>query len=588
MIKPDPLLLRAWFEQTRVAIQRSSGRAALSRWMQTNTRDPLKPINPWSFSGHEYQIGILESDKSHTAVRKAAQTGVSELLVRTVLGLLSLFPGSNWIYVLPSLMFARKFSVSRIDPVIENSPFLSASVSKEVDSSEIKRIGSSFLFVAGAQKQSQAISIPAKGLARDEHDFSDPQVLTTFESRLGHNKPGEEIILDFSTPTLPGYGISKLFDAGDGRVYMAWHESCGQWVEVDPSSSIVIPGFDDSLFMLQKEDLNDPRIRVKDSWVKCPHCGGEISLQNLSTPEYRAWVPARDNRDSASFYVSPLDVPTINPPEKIVRKILSYESTSDWVNFGLGVPYESAENSISTEMLDKAFCLPPVRPREGAATGTLMGVDVGKISHMLIGKPVDGKLHLIWGERIRQDEENTLRDTYLERQAQYGVVRGVIDAAPDLTVPKQVIAQSYTSQAWAAYFVQGAGPASLGLFTQDFLDQVVKIYRTRTMDAFVKEFNAGRVLLPAGHPDEQIIKKQFRAMKRIKRLTAEGNEKAVWVSDGDDHYFLAATYLFAAKRMVEDGLNVIPISAFSGKGVIGKVRMKLPGEEGQERTFKPL
>ena len=588
MIKPDPLLLRAWFEQTRVAIQRSSGRAALARWMQTNTRDPFKPVNPWSFKKHEYQIGILESNTPHTSVRKAAQTGVSELTVRAVLGLLSLFPGTNWIYVLPSLMFARKFSVSRIDPVIENSPFLYTSVSKEVNSSEIKRIGSSFLFVAGAQKQSQAISIPAKGLVRDEHDFCDPQVLTTFESRLAHNEPNEEVILDFSTPTLPGYGISKLFDAGDGRVYMAWHEKCGQWVEVNPSTSIVIPGFQDSLFMLQKEDLNDPRIKVKDSWVKCPHCGGEISLQNLSTPEYRAWVPARDNRDSASFYVSPLDVPSVNPPSKIVWKILSYESSSDWINFGLGMPYESAENSVSTERLDKAFCLPPVYPREGAAAGTAMGVDVGKISHMLIGKRVDGKLHLIWGERIRQDEENTLRDTYLERQAQYGVVRGVIDAAPDLTVPKQVIARSHTSQAWAAYFVQGSGPASLGLFTQDFLDQVVKIYRTRTMDAFVKEFNAGRVLLPAGHPDEQIIKKQFKAMKRIKRLTAEGNEKAVWVSDGDDHYFLAATYLFAAQRMMEDGLNVIPISAFSGKGVIGKVRMKLPGEEGQERTFKPL
>ena len=59
----------------------------------------------------------------------------------------------------------------------------------------------------------------------------------------------------------------------------------------------------------------------------------------------------------------------------------------------------------------------------------------------------------------------------------------------------------------------------------------------------------------------------------------KSGEKAVWISDGDDHYFMAAIYLFVAQKMVEDGLNIVPITAASGKNLIGKVRMRTESEK---------
>jgi len=575
IIPADIPLLNMFGDRTRTSILRSSGRQNLAFWIEKNTTDPFNPSRPWSFDKHEYQKGILGSSKPHTVIRKAAQAGVSELAVRTALGLCSLYSGTNFIYVLPSLMFARKFSVSRIDPVIQNSEVLSSVVSKDVDSSEIKRIGDSFLFVGGAQKQSQAISIPAKGLFRDEHDFCDPQVLTTFESRLGHNAPGEEIIFDFSTPTVPGYGISKLYERGDKSCYFCLHEKCGQWVEVDPATSIVLPGFDQPLNMLHKSDLSNPLVKPNEAWVKCPHCGGEITLANLADPESRAWVPEFPDRDIASFYVSPLDVPTINPPSKVVKRIESYETTSDWINFALGTPFASAENKIVEEAFEKALRGQVVYPRDGAANYTVMGMDIGKMSHLLVGREVEGKLHVIWAERIRQTDDNELCSRYLQIQRQYGAVKGVIDAAPDLTVPKMAIARSLVGQVWGSYFVQGRGPSSLGFFSLDEIDQVVKIYRTRIMDEVVRLFNKGDIILPREHPDLPILRKHLLAMNRIRKDDVEGNEKAVWISDGDDHYFLALVYLVAAKMMTETLSNVIPLNLLKGNGIVNKVKMKV-------------
>lgn len=47
----------------------------------------------------------------------------------------------------------------------------------------------------------------AQFLVRDEYDFCKQSVLTTFDSRLGHNKEGEDFRRDFSTPTVAGYGM---------------------------------------------------------------------------------------------------------------------------------------------------------------------------------------------------------------------------------------------------------------------------------------------------------------------------------------------------------------------------------------------
>jgi len=75
-----------------------------------------------------------------------------------------------------------------------------------------------------------------------------------------------------------------------------------------------------------KADLDDPRFEVEKAWVRCPHCLREISQQNMVEPEKRAWVHHHPDIDEKSFYISPLDVPAINTPRKILENSRNYET----------------------------------------------------------------------------------------------------------------------------------------------------------------------------------------------------------------------------------------------------------------------
>ena len=548
-------LLRARYDRLRASSLRKVGREAIPQWICENTRHPQDPTKPWSFLHHEYQIEILKTDAEYLSAIKAAQTGMSELSVRLMLALASLYRASNFMYILPSLLFARRFTVTRVDPVIENSEQLSREVSKDVDSSEIKRIADSFIYFAGAQKTGQAISVPAKGLVMDEVDFCNQEVLTSFYSRLQHNMAGESIVTRFSTPTLPGYGISGMYEEGSMAAYMVWHEKCGQWVVIDPLHDICLPGWEaDSLVEFTKQDLANPLLDLAGAYVRCPHCRREISQQNMVDPQKRAWVHKHPDRLKKSFYISPLDVPAINTPEKVLRNVSNYKRHADWINFGLGKAYEDAENSVVLEVVEKSASVASVPPGAQGVSGAVLGSDVGKVSHMLVGRKTGETLDILWAERIRNDGQGTLVSTWRERMGQYGVAKAVVDAGPDISSPLALIEKSAWGQAWACYFTRGS-KTRLEDYALDEEKQVVSAARTAIIDKVVKKLNSGKIRLPKKHPEKALMLKHFGTMKRVTRQSeVTGDSVAHWTSTSpENHYFFALVYLYLASELAGEG-----------------------------------
>lgn len=567
----DEEIFSAYVDEQASSLTKSGGRAQLRKWIVENTAHPTDQFMPWTFDDHEYQIGILECLHPHVSTMKAAQVGVSELSVRIALGMSQLSGRVNGIYVLPTTGFARKFAVNRIDPTIKASKRLKTLLNKDVDNNELKQIGDSFLFIAGAQKTSQAISIPARYLIRDEYDFCEQDVLTSYQSRLQHNKEGEESQWDFSTPTAPGFGISQRFNLGTQFVYLCWHEGCGKWTVVDPLNDIVIPGFEDRLELFTRQDLQSETVHVGEAKVLCQQCRGEIKQENLANPERRAWVARYPDRGEASFYVSPLDVAAINTPAKVLKAREQYKTTADWINFSFGQPFENAENSILEETLDSAFCVRGVSPSASTGVyGAALGMDVGKLSHLWVGKKVGDVLEVVHGETIRQTMDNSLKEIYCERHRQYNALRGVVDAAPDVTVPGMIRAELPYNQAWGAYYVRGKGKADLNLYEEKEGEGVVNIMRTRMIDEMVKDFNAGKILLPMGMKDEETVRRHLKAVKRIN--PNDNEDSAFWSSNGEDHYFMALVYLYTATKMLEDDSSVVVFPA--GVTLVSKVKLK--------------
>lgn len=581
----------------------------LAQWLEKNTTHPKYPKQNWNFFEHEYQIDIL-NDTSHEAFyQKCSQVGASELFVRMKLAMLGISEAITVIYVLPTAKFAVRFCKGRVDPVITGSDVLKAMLNKDVDSSEMKQFGHSFLYIAGSFGQSAAISIPAQILFWDEIDFCDQQNLTTFRSRMGHVKEDDLwFIRGFSTPTVFDYGVNAYFKKGSQAFYGVWCAKCRDFVQVDFMRDIVVPGYDRDMKEWGKDCLDDPHIRIDDAFFRCNCCQQPLPWSNFLNPELRRWIHLFPDRRIRSRQISPFDVPAINFPAKTLRHVDDYEVVSDWVNFKVGVPFEDASSSFLVETAnwnDGLEAQPPLSPAElqqvvrekglegdipsfmewlftqpQIAHGCSIGQDVGKqswITIQAIGDTTSRKL--IFAERVNQANCNLLF-RYLYMFHTYGCLMGVIDAGPDFFLSQELV-RVMPGRIWACYYAQ-AKDNQLQRIKLDDTQGIVTVLRTRTFDQLVREFNAGRLRV-CKLSEEQAIRAHLKALKRVKAIKDEGEkgsvEKARWVNTGDDHFGHSLLYSSVAADLVYsvDGLMAQTGTSAGTVGVLpGVGKVKIP------------
>jgi hypothetical protein len=534
---------RQFLDRLKAGVSTAIDLTQMSKWMVQNTTHPKDATQPWSFKDHEMQIGICDASQGHVVVRKCSQIGLSEISVRISLALLSIYHGSTGIYTLPTASYARKFTKARFDPVITGSEYLKSQVPSGNDSSELKQIGTSFLYLVGTSGQSAPISIPADILIRDEVDFSNQKILSVFFSRLGHAKDGG-IIRDFSTPTVDGYGVSKTYTASTQGRYMAKCDHCHEYVAPTFFEDAVIPGFDDDFIKLEKEDLENPRIKIDEIFLSCPACGSSISDENLRNPDKRGWVHAYPDNRIGGFQVMPFDVIAVNPLAKTIRSIDNYERKADWVNFELGLPFQDAENSILDAVVLNNMLLEWVPPRPSAALGTVAGLDIGKTSHLTIGRRQGPDMHVLHAEQIRQDGHDNLVTRVRKLMGWYGVTKLVVDAGPDFTTALKLIEKSRVNQVFGCYYVR-SHKTKFARFDVLEEDQIVNANKVLCFDRMVKEANAGRIKY-ARMEQNSTMREHYKAMKTQNSL---GETTKAWISTGSDHYAHSLNYLMIADSL---------------------------------------
>ena len=349
-------LARSFIDRVRAGMSTGVNLSHMSRWICNNTRHPKDVTKHWSFDEHEFQLDIVNDSANDMVVKKCSQVGLSEVAVRSTLGMIDVNPNSTAIYTLPTGGFATNFVKSRFDPVIDSSPELRLKVDPDTDNTSLKKIGGSFLYIRGTFTQTAAISVPADILVHDEVDFSDQTTLTSFTSRLGHVKEEDIIRRRFSTPTVSGFGVSLLFEQSTQNWYAVKCSHCETWQIPLFERDVVIPGFDGNVLKdLEKEDLTDPRYQFDHAYLECPKCKQELSVANLANPERRQWVAARPGHARSGYQVQPFDVPTINPVSRTLRALDDFDRKADWVNFKVGRDFQDSETSFIAEAVEQAF-----------------------------------------------------------------------------------------------------------------------------------------------------------------------------------------------------------------------------------------
>ncbi len=106
---------------------------------------------------------------------------------------------------------------------------------QETDSQNTKRIGKSMLYLRGARStakigglkrtSSQLKSVPIDRVVFDEVDEMEPAMIDLAKERLSHSSVKEEIFL--STPSVPDYGVDKLYQKSDQQHWFIRCDKCG-------------------------------------------------------------------------------------------------------------------------------------------------------------------------------------------------------------------------------------------------------------------------------------------------------------------------------------------------------------------------
>ena len=560
----------------------------IPEWLCKNTSHPTKDGALWTFKDHEYQVEILSDTSDEIVAQKCSQVGASEIWIRLVLALMVMIKKINLIYVLPTSTFAKNFSKSRIDPIIHTSKALETLLKRDIDSTELKQIGNSFLHIKGSYGQGAAISTPASALFQDEVDFCNPVALSTFNSRLGHSKPGEYFKRSFSTPTVPGYGINAMYEESSKAVYTTYCRNCRDQVEIRYLEDVIIPGFDGSLLTFEKTDLSNPDYDVEGAYVQCNQCSNPLSYEDMCNPEKRVWVHKHPSRSVKGYQIIPLDVPTINPIYRTLQQIKDYERKKDWVNFKVGYAYEDAETcflvqTIKNFIQDASAFQPENGDQQVYANGTVFGLDVGKVSWFTVLKKVEYRLVVVYKERITQDGNNFLGIRVNQLIRNFGCMMGVVDAGPDISVSKFLVDSNPVGRVWACYYSRSQSK-HLSNVTLSEGDQVVTAYRTGCLDDLVKKLNSGVMRLTRSKETDTVLE-HLGALKRVDRPNNSGEIISYWHNTGDDHYGHSLNYAnIAFKMLTEDLVADNVISVHPG---LKAVKMKDGSSEGgQSRDYR--
>ena len=560
-------------------VQTSINRHSLikSAWIIENFKHPRNDRIPWSFEDHEYQIDIVDEKSPDKCVKKCAQVGLSELSIRESLSFCAMHDYRKLAYVLPTSKFSSEFSSTRFDPAIESCDYIKGVLSKDVDNTGVKKVGTSFLLMRGTSGTTSAISIDLDAIVTDEIDFCNQDVLGSFASRLQHSDL--KITSDFSTPTVPDYGISALYDISSQGRYMVRHSKCGKYVAPDFYNDIIIPGFDEPITDFRREDRFHPG--VKSAYLNCPHCHRAIAWSDFVDADRRTWVHKFKDRPKVGYQVMPWDVPKYNQLEEVLFSIDKYKLHSDWVNFRLGLDHSSAENSFLKEVIERNTASIGATLANIVSKGykrVFIGADLGKTSWIVIGVPTQAGLRVVCAESVKVAElpEQNLGKYLVGLMRLLAGVRSIVDAAPNYETALYMTANLYDKQAYGAYY-GGAKTNIIDIYNFNDKEGIVTMDRDASLDDLAKAVNSGAItfceptefLIDKDGNTESVLVKHLCATKKVKVLTSKG-KISTWTNTGPDHYCHALNYCYAAYASVNERFVV-----GASVGVkMGKVKIK--------------
>jgi hypothetical protein len=503
-------------------------------WICANTTHRSKPF---SFKGYEFQRAIADDLHPELDCIKISQVGLSEIQQRKALALSVRNPGIVGIFTLPNEGMYRKFYQSRIKPLLEQDQVFAAREG-DVRSMSLIQIGQSFLHVANAT-ESSATSISADFVFTDEVDLSDQKMLALLSSRVQNSS--YKIKQRFSTPTWTGYGIDATYSISDQREYFCRCHACRHHqIPLFNRNFVRLDGLPDSGELIELDDATILGLDTGSARIVCERCGADLDLDDPN----REWVASHPSRVNGRGYrVRPFTTGRLGV-QYIFNQMLAYrrrDFVRGFVNTVLGEPFTDGNARLSEEAI-RANMLTPAVPEVSKGTDVFVGIDMGQVCHMVLGRP--GPDESVMPFEFRQVRVNDLLAEVKIIQENYNLIGGSCDRHPYTPTADELMKQTDGRIVPIEYRGQKefnpvkAPDGEEILYWQanrtQIIDEVAKLVRTKKLPMAGYGAHGGLLI------------EHLRDMVR-----EEDPEKpAVWTKlNGNDHYFHALAFLVASVRL---------------------------------------
>ena len=531
----------AFKEQLNLKIGAVSSRLCPADWIVEHTALKGKPF---SFKDHEYQIEFVNDKHRIVTAKKCAQIGFTEILIRWMLCFLVQHQGSQSIFTQPTDGDVGKFAKSRVDILFEECKIIERLGTGGIDSVYLKRVGQSFLNLRGTFGTKAAISVPSDANVYDEIDFSNPRVLSQFKSRLQHSDYKFERLI--STPTIPNYGVSALYNQSDQKRVSLKCSHCGHQQFLTWEDHIwIAPN-------LPKDPDSINKYLAKPweykPYIACSKC--EQELDRSWAGGSREWVAeyperAKDLDNGVSgYHISQLDVPFVNVSDIVKasdkRFPEGYKKEQDFENFVLGRESAGGEGMTIDDSVRVLASLRMDMPL--SATGTFLGIDLGATCNLVIIKDywlpdrANRTPVVIFAKALDKDELENLGETI----KRYRTLYSVSDALPYTTTVSK-LAKAHSGRFKICYF------GGKKVFTTSENAIEVTANRTQMLDVVTGDLAKGEIMVSDMVPDD--FWPQLKNLVKVKVEDDDGTIYYEYVKVGDDHYGFAVGYAMLARKM---------------------------------------
>lgn len=347
-----------------------------------------------------FLIKMLDDQTNKKCIQKSRQAGVSENAVTELVWFLKTHPRTKAVYTFPSKPQMEDFSNSRVQPAFDENEYM-RSLLTGINNVSNKQIGDgSFLLMRSAATGRLGEGIDADVAFFDERDRMDEKIEAAFSQSLSASAYG--YLREFSTPTLPGKGINKMFQSS---CQYRWFVRC----ESGHAQTLTYP---DNIGFYHDMDMGLDYVEPGTCYFKCNHkdshgveCSSEI---NRWKGEWVAAYPERA-KDIAGFHINQLSCVWITADD-IMNNFKKYRFLDLFYNYVLGEIYADSNSLMTEELL--ISCLDTTRgfvgQRKDNYVSVTAGIDWGYLNWcVVLGKRIDGKYE-VCGIKWVEDNKDVL------------------------------------------------------------------------------------------------------------------------------------------------------------------------------------